>query len=171
MTLHTHHPPRNSMSVISQLLLNRFWQNLKRRFLGPSKWHLSRQHLPMWHLSISGLNQLLLTWLWSNFKSRFLGQSLKDARSRQGQGKVKAWWKLSQGKVRARSEGAQGKVKKRSRKVHQSKVKASVRGQSNVKGGQGKVKERSRQGQGKVKATQAQPQPQLQFGGFWHNWT
>ena len=37
MTLHTHHPPpENSMSVISQLLLNRFGPNFKCRFLGPS---------------------------------------------------------------------------------------------------------------------------------------
>ena len=46
----------------------------------------------------------------------------------------------------------------------------SRQGQSNMKGGsrQGKkrVKERSRQLQSMVKATQAQPQPQLQFNGF-----
>ena len=35
--------------------------------------------------------------------------------------------------------------------------------------GQGNVKEGSRQGQIRVKATQAQPRPQQQFDGFWHN--
>ena len=31
----THHPHKNSMLLISQLLLTRFWPNLKVRFLGP----------------------------------------------------------------------------------------------------------------------------------------
>ena len=40
-----------------------------------SKWHLSRQHFFMWHLSISGIYQLLLIWFWPDFESRFLGPS------------------------------------------------------------------------------------------------
>ena len=36
MTLHTT-PPRNSILAISQLLLTRFWWNLKHRFLGTSR--------------------------------------------------------------------------------------------------------------------------------------
>ena len=35
-------PHRNSMSAISRLLLTRFWQNFKRRFLGPSLTHPNR---------------------------------------------------------------------------------------------------------------------------------
>ena len=40
-----------------------------------SGWHLSMQHLPSHHLSISGISQLLLTRFWWNFKDRFLGTS------------------------------------------------------------------------------------------------
>ena len=44
-----------------------------------SRWHLSRQHLFWWHLSISWISQLLMARFWPKFKGRFLEPSLTDA--------------------------------------------------------------------------------------------
>ena len=38
-----------------------------------------RQHLFMWHLSISGISQFVLSCFWPNFKSKCLGPSLTYA--------------------------------------------------------------------------------------------
>ena len=85
---------------------------------------------------------MLLTRFWPNFKGGL-------ARSRHGQGKVKARLRQGQGKVRERSGQDQGKVKERS-KQGQGKVRARS-GQ-----GQGKIRARSRKGQGKVKVKSRQ---------------
>ena len=39
----------------------------------------AKQHLHMWHLSISKISQLLLTRFWWNFKGRFLGTSRTES--------------------------------------------------------------------------------------------
>jgi len=135
-TTTTTHPPTNSTSAISQLLLTRFWPNFKRRFLGPSLTH------PNCHGDICPGNICpvdicpyleYLSCYWPNF-DQTLGWQVKakfKVRSRKGQGKVKAGWRQGQGKVKARSR--QGKVKARLRK-DQCKVKAKSRqGQSQVK--------------------------------------
>ena len=90
MTLQPPPPPThtNSKSAISQLLLTRFWWNLKGRLQGTSRTD-SNCHCDIcpgnicplsWrHLSISGISQLLLTRFWWNFKGRFLGTSRTDS--------------------------------------------------------------------------------------------
>ena len=67
------------MSVISQLLLARFWWNFKGSFLGASRTDSNYQadicpgNILSWgHLSISAISQLLLARFGSNFKQRVL---------------------------------------------------------------------------------------------------
>ena len=161
------HPPQ---TPISQLLLAPFWLNFKGRFMGPS-WTDSNGHGDICPGNICPGNICpyleYLSCYWPDFD-----QTLEVGW--QGQGKVKARTGQGQGKVKERSRKGQGEVKITS---WQGKIKVKVRskkGQGNIKRGsrqgQSKVKERSRQSQGKAKAMQAQPQPQLQFDGFWHNW-
>ena len=61
------------------------WQHVEH--ILQSAWHLSRQHLSWWHLSISGISQLLLTRCWPNFKGRFLDPFFNRCQS--------LWWYLS----------------------------------------------------------------------------
>ena len=71
----THHTTttENSMSVISQLLLNQFWQNFKRRFLGPS-WTDSICHEDIRPGNICPYQEYLSRYFSPNFKGRFLSQ-------------------------------------------------------------------------------------------------